>query len=241
MQLLTAEQAKTKNNQTEMERAERVRKMNEEESAISKRLNTAREFEAQEKERIEKSVSETRTKAQLEIKSLEGEIASKRQERADLMKPIHDIRNEAEQRLASAKKAETEVELARETLKKSTAELAERVEAIIDREKAAEERDTDLDNRERKVAIKESAVEKSEKSLNEKWVKYHEAVNGSNLDLERREKEVRDGQKANEVVRQSLAAEGIQLSNDRRALRDGYATLERSKTEITTGKRPNTQ
>ncbi len=194
-----------------------------------KRLGEAKETEVATMQEIEFNLETKRSEAETEIVSLNGQIASRRQELADLMKPIHEIRKEADQRLLRAGERERENELAGETLEKDRLLLTERIEAIVDREQEAERKDNELGERERKIENREKIVDSSEKSLKEKWVEYHEKVNITNLDLKRREKEVEDGKRANNAIRKNLEAEAERQTQERRALQDGWKTLERSK------------
>jgi hypothetical protein len=239
MRLLSPEEVADKRDMADADRVARIQVMSQEESDIVKRLNIARALEKEENGRIEKERKEAREKADIEIKTIGAEISSRRQERADLMRPIHDIRKEAEQKLTDADKAQEEVKLAREALEKGSQALAERMEAIVDREKSAEEKDIELDSRERKIEVREKELAASERELGDKWAAYHIAINEANKSLETREKSIKAAQIANETVRKSLEEDAARNASDRKGIKDGYATLERTRIELGTGKRPN--
>lgn len=230
MKLLEQKQVDQNQAKNDAGRTERIRKMNEEESNIVKNLNQTREKARVEIEEIKANLESFKKFEHAAEKSvLTREIEDLKAQKVELMKPIDGIKKEAEETLVRAKERETEAGTLIVTLKKEREDISERIEIVVDREKDAEARDLRLDSRERNLVAEEGRIKQSQESLTEKWVAYYEAISKADIDLKRREREVVDGKEANRIFHESLKDLQQKIADDRRALADGFATLERSK------------
>src|SRR3990167_8073131 len=81
-----------------------------------------------------------------------------------------------------------------------------------------------------------SFFRRSTAALAGKWVLYHEEVHKKKAEGERREKEVTDGQKANEVHKERLDAVREEQARLKIGIKDGYESLKRAKQEILSNK-----
>lgn len=239
MLLLDPRQTQSGKDRSEAERKDRIRKLNDEESVIARRVNQARENELKEKAVIEADLASFRVKIQEEKKELEKTVVPLRSEVKDLeerkrvaLEPIDQAREAVEKRekevsAREATVAENEVKVA-----EGQRTLVERTTALVEREEANVERTAELDRREAKVKAEEEASRLSANQLANKWVAYHETVAETNADLARREKIVEDGKKTNESFAITLRTEAGDLAEGRRQLRDGYRALEQAKIHL---------
>lgn len=232
MKLLTPEQVKSEKTKDDKERTERVRKLKEEEIALVSRINQLRTEEQTERERIGAETQKMRNEFAGEKCGLEVEILSLKEHRRDLMKPIDEIRKEADIRLKNATDKEADLARRENALATDRQILEERHEALEEREDALAEKSEALDRREVNLKAAEQENKRSAESLSAKWLEYHSAVSKSNAEIERREKEVQDARKVNDAVRESNEAESKRLVQERRALQDGYTALEQAKKHL---------
>ena len=239
MKLLTTDQTDSDKNRSEAERADRIRKLHDEETAIGRRVNQARENELKEKAMITEDLASFRAERDAEKRKLEREVDPLRSEVKELearkavaLEPIQKDRAEADRRLAEAidkeaKNAELELSLA-----KTHDELVDRTTALVEREERAVERDQDLSRREEKVNLEEQTSQTSAKRLSVKWSEFYQRVDETNADLAHREKDVENGRKANETFRLTLGEEEDRLRKKEIELRSNYEALEQAKIHL---------
>jgi uncharacterized phage infection (PIP) family protein YhgE len=232
MKLLDPEKVTAEKKKGEQEIAERIRKLNDEESASVKRLNEAHAKEESEKGRIAKDLIDHQRSTDLRKKELAQEVLALEERRKDALKPIHETQLEVEKRLKEVAEKENQLESDRIALAEARAELSERLEDVSDREAENSEKSRELDDREWMIKAEESKLAESAQSLAEKWSKYHKEIHEANASILQREKDVENGRKSNESVRQSNAEESNLLVQERRALHDGYIALEQAKKHL---------
>lgn len=232
MQLLSPEEVKDKSALSESDRIIRIGKLNKEESDSVHRTNAAKAHETAEKERIGRELEEAERQAEERKTALLAEIVPLEARKEEAMKPVDALLRRAE-----AIAGENVTEKAR--LSALSTELIDRLEKVrdrednvSDREQTAEERHTALDTREKKIEASEEATKTSAESLAQKWVVYHKTVHDTNADLEKREKRVQDGTKANEIIREAQEKRATEQDAFDRQLKDRSATLERAAQEI---------
>src|SRR3990167_211120 len=117
MQLLDPTQVKQEKDRSEDERRVRMEKLRVEESSLINSLNIAREDVekrkrevSEERGQIDSSLEIYRRSAEKKKRELSSEIASLEAQRAEDLKPINEIRQEAEKRLTAAQEQETQNE-----------------------------------------------------------------------------------------------------------------------------------
>lgn len=239
MKLLDASQTKTEKDKLEAQRIEDLRKLNEELSIVTKKLNTARELEKKQMAEIDQTLAEYRKSTEVERKRLDATLTPLRKEitdlearRTELMKPVDELLEKAKEVLESNEKESANIRIESAELNEKAEQLSDRLESVIDREDAVKEKESDLEKREQKLVLAEAENERSTKKLTSEWVEFHAKVNEVNESLQRREKEVADGQQVNESVRLANEKESARLRDEKRAIRDGYVALEQAKQHL---------
>lgn len=237
MKLLTQTETKTIIDSAHAERDDRIQKMMSEESEIAKRLNKARSDAKEEMETLELDLKLARIRTKDEISNIEAQIESKRQERADLMKPIDEKNKEADQRIESAIKKESEIESREKAITETERLHTEKTEVLQGWEARIGILNKELGVRESKIVSKEESLKEYEKSLIDKQNRFNEIVDTKEKYIKNREMMITEREKTHEALITALSDREKEIVRDRRALIDAYATLERSKMEIQTGKR----
>ena len=157
------------------------------------------------------------------------------------MKPITEIRKEADRRLETAITREEAVTERENAVTAREEEVIERIEAVRDTESELSGKAEELDRREKKVREAEQAHKDSQNKLADSWTEYHETVHRTNASLSKREREVEDGRKANDAIRIAQEKRSKEQDAQDRQIKDRYATLQRAIEEwrakpIVTGK-----
>lgn len=239
MRILTPEAAKKGSSVAEDELRARVRDLSAEEERLVKSVNSLRAEEESEKERIGRDTEAFRADARAERDRLSAEISAKESEvgkieerRAETMKPIEDVRAEADARNEKSKECEAALSKATDELNILSADLAERAN---DRRQELDEREEDIRRREKGIEAEETALKESEKRLVGKWAEIHatiESLNERTSDLEQRENRAATAEKANEDRAVFLDGQDRALADRERLLRSNYQALEAAKKHL---------
>ena len=236
MKLLSPEKIEKEEKRSDEELRSRVEKLKVEETKVAKQLNALKEEERKQKHHLDVFIVET--EAQLGVKKtiLFQEVESLEKRKEEALKPINEIKNNAEKLLNDARTANDRLNAKNAEFdakfKENNEKITERLEDVIDKEHEISDKSTELDNRELGIKAAETEIKKSTDNLGAEWVKFHEKVYVVNGDLERREKEVEDAKKANDAIRQSNEAEAARLRQEDRAIRDKYVALEQAKQHL---------
>lgn len=232
MQLLSPEKVKKEEDTRTKERITRTAQLNAQETKAAKSLNETETFVAERKAALEDELSEVETKTAARKEELEKEIGTLEAQRKELLKPVDEILKNAQVKLEELNGRESTLAARELVVKSGSEELVERIEAVRDAEQTNEEKVIALNKREDGVAAQEKRAKESSNKLAEDWIAYHKAVHKTNLDLTRREKEVSDGEKANEIYRTTLEATDAKQRDEWKAIRSGYAALEEAKKHL---------
>lgn len=234
MKLLDAKPIKESKRQSEVERRELIRKLQEEEKASVRRLNEALVNEAKEKKRIAEDSSLSRIEGETSVKKsvLLQEIKTLEEQKRESLKPIHEIQQQAEQLLESAKESFVDSERRALIVKEIEQDLSERVESFADREAESVEKSQSLNKREEMTKSAEEELKRSISELSKKWADFHTGVYITNTELAKREREIEARRKANESYEKSLNMKASELNKKEIALKDGFGELEKSHKEI---------
>lgn len=236
MKLLDSIQVKTAQDLQTEDRVRRIKKLNQEESDAVKRLNLALEKERIEKQRLVERTAETDATLRVRKSVLAAEVDTLERKRADAMKPINDLRIEAEQFLKSNQEESESLRSGLEMLKKSRDELTEKRDEFLDQtlefNAFSEDKLSEINARESALVSAEKEIDRLTKKLSEEWVQFHSAVHGANADLAWREKEVADALIGNQNFLKEIDQEKKNLAEDRRAIQDGYKALSAARKEI---------
>ncbi len=212
---------------------ETVQQLYDLETELIKRVNDARENADKEMAQIESDLATFR-KEKAEEKSLlsklldwfKEEVSKLEARRRDAMLPVEELRKEAEDRIAQVAIREEKVWNDEITNKNDLSELVERTQELVGREERVSEKEKELDKRENRVQGAETKAQLGIADLNLKWVEYHKTVNATNADIERREKEIEDGKKANDIYKQSLDERAKELFEKDREITNNRAVLD---------------
>ncbi len=239
MKLLTPEETKQEHDKKESERIARINKLNTEETEIIKRINKSHVNEKIEIANSEKRVSDARTKSDLEIieisskvESLKKEVTKLESARIEAMKPIEQVRAEANTLLEIANLKQNDLNSREKDLNALKDNLLDKREDLDIRESEIVSKENDLDKREKRVVESEEKTKESANALTKKWSEFHKEVSTANTDLDRKKKEIDDGQKANESFHKSLLETEKKNEQDRIAIKQGYLNLRRATNEI---------
>jgi len=234
MKLLSAEVVKTKKSQSLEELSARVKRLQAEEKRLIKHISDLAEKEEKERVRIESDLTLVRNEAELEIQKsiLFQEVRHLEDRKNKALEPINETTHKADKLLKEAQATVADAQKYAAKVKESHELLSERIEQCVARESLARERHRELDKREAGIEAAEQELKRSTAALADKWVLYHEEVHKTKAEVERREKEVRDGQKANEVHKERLDAVAQEQARLKIGIKDGYESLKRAKQEI---------
>lgn len=239
--LLTPETVKNDSQKQEQEQRVRIRDLSIEEDRLIKSINTMREEERSEKERIETGMVQFRAEAKAERDRLSADVTSLESRREEAMKPIQEIRNEAMEKNARAGEREESVAKRDEALTKAEKEfhefVVEKTEKIRDTEQIHAEREEDLDKRQNRIQAEEDRLKESSTGLAQRWVDFHKAVDAKNAELTSRESAVSAGEQANRIRSAELDKAEIHYKEKDREIKDRYETLASAEREILDGEK----
>lgn len=232
MKILSQSAVSTAKRTQEVEAIERIAKIRAEEAKICKSFSLLKQEVADKKAAMledyrlsMESLSKQRTALLSEVTNLESR-------KREAERPV-DLKMK-ELSLLSAKAA---ADLAKsESLKAEALETREQADALMDDLSELKElltlKELDLKDQELSLQREQERLQKSNQKLSAKWLEYHEKVTEMNTELSRKRFEVEALAKANQVFKESLDAVSAQHVNEKRAIRDGYESLERAKREI---------
>lgn len=235
MDLLSPDDIRKDRSESAEESQQRSRALAAEESRLARAINQARADADREMEIIETDYREFKREKEEERKILTGDINSLRAQKAELLKPIDKIREnaeillqEAENRLSIAKKAEANIEADHE-------KNQDRAEDLQDYADDLNIRSGELDKSELRIKNEDIRILNSAKDLGDKWLEYHDAVNNLNtktLKVETREGQIIFDTRANEIRKKQQDERDNDLNKKQWALEDGYRNLAKARKEI---------
>ena len=234
MKLLSVEKTREDKNRAEQERAERIRKLNAEETASARRLSLALDAERTEKSRLEEDMELVRNESELLVKKsvLLGEVKFLEKRKSDAMKPIAHLEKEWHEKLA-------EVETTIESLKKRSSALAmqekstEEIKNTLGRmEEEAQKKSVEISTKLVATDAAQSEIQRLKNHLAQEWVDFHKATALADDSLSQREHAIAAREKALDTRLESLKSFEYELKESERGLQDRYATLEQSVEEF---------
>jgi len=235
MKLLEVTKVVEENKKSNQDRIQRVAKLNEEESAVVKRINRLRDHEKTEKQRVADELEDGQPKLVVKRSILAQEVESLESRKKDALKPVYERMNEANALYEANQKEIIDLVSRRVKIKETEEKLMEGFEIIKDREGELQIEERKLKSREKGIVAGENEIKRSTSELATKWVDYHSSINNFNTriqEVETREKEVNDGQKTNEEFKKSLNKKEAEQTNHDRQISDRYATLGRAFEEL---------
>ncbi len=162
MKLLTADIVKSDADKRIDEQKSRMRKQNDEESNLTAKLNKTRLFTESEKKRMDDELTEYKKSIKLKRAELEKEVTALESRRSKALEPIKEIRKEANDRLLSAIKKESELDKREKKLKKDEKSIESERQSIADEKNAVE---ADLKNIANVLTKKQIDIDRQDNSL----------------------------------------------------------------------------
>lgn len=237
--LLTPESVKSDSQSQAREQQARVRDLSIEEERLIKSINDLRRDEVDEKARIREDVATFRNDAQVEVSKLDLVISNKKREveslearRAEAMRPIEEIRQEAEALMDQAQKRADDVKEREDKQKEADEAHTEALEKLHDRKQLADEREAALDNRQEMVKQEEQRSKESLEGIAQRWAHFHETVAAKDTELTQREAVVSAGEQANIIKAKELDQKEADYKEKDREIASRYEALERAHIEI---------
>jgi hypothetical protein len=237
--LLTPESVKEGSTSQQQEQRARMRDMAIEEERLIKSINDLQAFEKEEEARVRESVASFRNTAQADMMETELFLAKKRKEieplearRAEAMKPIEEIRAEAEERNQKSQEREDAVAGREKAADERNEQYVEDLENLDDRKQLLDEREEILAEREMRVKEEEEKSKESLKGVNLRWAELHELIAVTDANMKQRESLVSAGEQANNIRAKELETRHVELLQRSRQLTDQYETLGRARTEF---------
>lgn len=234
--LLTPETIKEQGHKATEERLARVRDMGIEEERLVDSINTMRDEERAERQRIDTDTQKMRNAYAAEKCELEVVLEPLRKERKEQMKPIEKLRNDAKAIMDAALITAADLDTRERAVIQKEADLNEREAEFI--EDCADHAD-EMDDREQALDLRERGIENADGEMKERgarlagnWAEYHAAVDAKNAELTEREAKVAAGEEANKIRAKELQAEAELNKTDRRGIQDTYRAIEQAKIHL---------
>ena len=235
MELLSPDTIRKDRSESNVESQERSRALAAEESRLARGINLARQNADEQIRLIDEDWKIYKAEKQEEAETIRKGISALRSERAELLKPIDEIKANAEKILSAAELRAADVEKAAGLVQAHNEKNQENAEMLKDRS-------DELDQREEKIKISEHATEQekirqqnSAKELADGWIKHSIALNAvaqEKVSLEAREGRLSAETKANEARAQQLDKRETDLNAKETGLRSGYEALAAARKEI---------
>jgi hypothetical protein len=223
--LLTPQQIDQDKNGTANEIQRRVWGLAEEESELVVRVNTLRDTEIREKDRIARDFAADEKRFNAIVAALQIKVNDLEQRRERAMRPIEDLETEANKRIADVAERERSVEVREKYVRDQSSSLREVAEDQMEHAEDLARREGVIGKRERGALAEETRLKKSNDDLTAKWSDFHTAVYKKTEELARRESMVVMDTKANEIVAAELKAQRATLDARDIQIKDRYATL----------------
>jgi len=230
--LLTPQSVEADRNSTANEVQKRVWGLAEEESDLVGRVNTLRDLERTEKERIAREFAADEKRMNAVVAELQLKVNDLEQRRERAMRPVEDLEAEARQRLAAIADRERLMDIRETNVQQREFSLREVAEDQMENAEVLARREELIGKRERGALAEETRLKRSNDELTAKWSDFHTAVYKKTEELATRESRVIMDTKANEIVQEELKAREHALNARDVQIKDRYATLVKATEEF---------
>lgn len=235
MKLLDPSEIRQEKAESAEQAVERTRKLANEESKLARQVNIARSESTAEIEKINAEVVEHKKQKEQEKALLTQEVEKLKDERAMLLKPIGEIRKQAEEILVAAKAHKDEIDREVQIVVENRAENQEFAEELEDRREELDEREKKIQKKEDATRDEELRIAGATKTLSGEWVKYHATVNEFNKKVDQtaqKEAELTTKENAIAIRMREQNRRETELNEQDRAIKDKYHSLEVARNEI---------
>lgn len=235
MELLSPDTIRKDRSESNVESQERSRALAAEESRLSRGINLARQNADEQIRLIDEDWKIYKADREAEAEGIRKTISDLRNERAELLKPIDEIKIAAQKILADAEVRAADVEKAAGFVQAHNEKNQENAEMLKDRSDELDQREEKIKTSETVNAQEKTRQENSAKELGNRWSEYNIAVNVQNhhdQNLQSRESRLAAETKANEARTQQLDKRETDLNAKETGLRSGYEALAAARKEI---------
>lgn len=229
LNLLSPDQINDEKKKAANEMQRRVWGLAEEESRLVRNVNSLRHEEDQLERRIDNFTATDEATYDTRKGILRREVEELESRRAKAMLPVSEVLAEAKKYLDENKAESERIDRRKEkiaerekTLVLSENRLAERIEEFED---ASADKKSELDRREVGIAASDAEIRQQTESLSSGWIEYHTAVAAANESMSSRERDVRHGEKANQIIRAELEKRSLAQDERERGITDKYNSL----------------
>lgn len=214
---------------------QRSKQLSIEESRLARMINKAREDAQTTILSIENEYTEYKNQRESEKRILQAEVAELENKRRELMRPIEELKTEAQTILDRANQSAGEVQKQAQGVEANREKNLEFAEALADRSDDLNVIDNKLKQKDSRLAAEERRLAASAKTLGSEWLKLSTATHETNLKtivVAQKESQLAAREKALETNRIEINTIQQQISSDRKAIQDGYASLAAARKEI---------
>lgn len=232
MQLLTPQDVKSERDHELNEKRSLIARLAEEEARVNAMLNIAKQRFAEDMEKMEEDFEEFKNQMLSKRTSLVQEIGALESRRNDAMKPVDDLRKEAENTMKMVREDELAVRSREIAVLDRENDLADRLSSVIDRETEVSEKEAEIEQKQAKIDQETEILRASSRALSEKWAEYHTKVHLFNAEAEEKSQKIASEIAGIEAGRKVNQEEALRLTNERRAIHDAYLALEQAKIHL---------
>lgn len=201
----------------------------DEENRLTKSVNSLRIEESDTKKRIADTIAQEAHDHDQRTAAMEREVSALEERKKAALEPIQPVIEAAHALKAENEKRSAALDEREKALTAREDAVADREETLLDREDEfkdmADRRTAELNRRENGAKSAEAVAKIQADKISAEWIKFHEAVAKADADLQLRERVVRDGNRENEIIKQSLIEREQKVSERERAVTDKYEAL----------------
>lgn len=232
MQLLTPDIVKNDTEARANELSYRIENAAIEETSIIKKLNRAKELYEKEMARLQAELESKQQELQSVIDILKGEVTELESRRAEALKPVDGILEDAQKVLDEAKLRLEPLEYREIDIANQEADLLTRIEIIDDYKLEIEARDDEVNSRIRAISGEEEITRQSLEELDGKWLAFDNAILIHEKSFEEKHNRISERESMCNVREGGLAEREAELNNKEILLQNMYSDLQRA-TELT--------
>lgn len=235
MRVLEPSDVSRARNEDEQEAAARSRKLAVEERRLTELINKARDDARDTIRRIEDEHEAQRQTLAAERDGLQREVAELESRRRAALAPVDGIVADAERSRGEAQEAVARVQDRERALEAIHERNLEDLEALADRRAELVSAERSIEAQRVQLNTLEDRSQRTTELIASKWLELFASISKSNaraLDLDQRASELATTERSIQSDRDELEKISIQISTDRKAIQDGYASLAAARVEI---------
>jgi len=232
MKLLDPTQVAEKKEKQNDDQLKRIVQLNEAENQAVARMNKAIKEDEEKRATIEVELGVFKAIAADVRANLQKEVSTLEKRKVDALKPIKQLKKEAE--IIYKQNVDEQGNLAskRESLEQEQERLSIIAEDLADKASIVEDMKEPLQKREAKVGEAEKVLKTSTDRLSQAWKDHHAKVHEVNADLQQRDQVLKVGMETVVTMRKEIKAEAKRQVDERRSIKDKYDTLERTQQRL---------